>query len=97
MYSHHSKNGTTKVSIPKYEPAKLLLEIGEWKLVRSRYLSINSYPLHDKCGAGVYREIPGMRKDGIRDGTCTRCGEMAPDEILALWKLHNWDTVTGQG
>ena len=95
MYSHHSKNGTNTVSIPKYEAATKLLEVDGWKLVRSRYLSINSYPLHVKCASGVYRHVSGNPSG--KDGACTRCGEMAPDEILGLWKLHNWDTVTGQG
>ena len=32
-----------------------------------------------------------------REGTCAACGAPIPDEILGLWKLHNWEQIQTEG
>jgi hypothetical protein len=113
MYSHHSENGTNVADIPKRDVGDALLEVGDWKLLKSRFPSVHgfdSYPVH-LCGKspegyGVFRGVspmdppPHLRDSEYqermqnRQGTCVKCGERAPEEIMGLWTLHNWEVAT---
>ncbi len=106
MYSHHSKNGTNRVTadVTKRDAGDILLEVDNWRLIKARFpplTGVGSYPIH-MCGRnpegyGVHRndtfdELSNGRPR--REGRCIKCNEMMPNEIQGLWTLHNWDTVT---
>ncbi len=97
MYSHHADNGGNTASAPPARKRTVLLEINGWQLVRPffpKVLGINSYPIHVKCGntgSGVYRNTDGH--PGLYD-KCSQCNSTVPDEIMAMWALHNWDKAT---
>jgi hypothetical protein len=105
MYSHHSTSGTNQATTPKRDAGDVLLEIDNWKLIKARFhttIGVDSYPIH-MCGKspegyGVHRtvEYTTMSEEAKHrlQGTCVKCGERAPDEIMGLWTLHNWEVAT---
>ena len=102
MYSHHSKNGTNQATVAERDAGDVLLEVGDWKLIRARFkpiTGVDSFPIH-MCGKspegyGVHRyEYSDWERKEKRTGRCIKCNEMMPDEILGLWTLHNWEVAT---
>ena len=107
MYSHHSKNGTnqaTQTEIPKRDAGDILLEIGDWKLIKARFpllIGVDSFPVH-MCGKspegyGVHNDEgkgPTWPGKQCRRGRCIKCNQHMPDEIAGLWTLHNWEVAT---
>ncbi len=93
MYENHSDNGTNQASGGGYPADRTtLLEVGGWRLVKSRYPDITgvaSYPYHITCNSGVYRTA-----DELSNGKCAKCGIKVPSEIQGLWALHNWKVIT---
>jgi hypothetical protein len=69
-----------------------------------------SFPIHmcggNPNGYGVHRGAtttnlpPHMRGEEFeermrkREGTCVKCSARAPEEIMGLWTLHNWEVAT---
>jgi hypothetical protein len=104
MYSHHSKNGTNQASAPERYVGDCLLEIDNWKLIKARfslYSGTNSFPVHfcgeSPEGYGVHRTHDCLLSEEVirrLEGRCIKCNEKAPDEIIGLWTLHNWEQVT---
>jgi hypothetical protein len=94
MYSHRSKNGTNTCTTPGIEDKTVLMEVGEWKLVRSicpQFTGVDSYPVH-MCGPnGIERMVSRPLVGGA---WCSVCKEKMPPEILGLWVLHNWEVAT---
>ena len=66
----------------------VLLEIGEWMLVKPQFHTrLQSIPIHKPCGGGC-----GMgRRVGYHVPKCSMCSQPVPDEIEAMYIIHNWD------
>jgi len=74
----------------KYEGRTVLLEIDDWILVTPRPgvgSHLKSLPLHQPCNSGCYL----TDKEGHHIPKCSNCRDPVPEEIEALYILHNWE------
>jgi len=91
MYSHHSDNGSNTASEPvtKHKIHEVLLEINDWALVKPLYGGLTRSYIRHNTAACSWINLP------IKQQCCGNrvCKEKIPEEIIALWKLHNWETI----
>jgi len=72
----------------KWKGSTVLMELGEWVLIIPvSNKEIQSYPIHIPCESGC----TGTDRPGHHIPRCYLCSERVPDEIEALYVLHNWE------
>ena len=93
MYEHHSKNGTNAAtSQQKHRVHDTLLELDGWRLVRPLYPNLTdtlSYIVHWTCSAHSEGRWIGKGGATSKRRECSKCDGVCPDEIIALFILHN--------
>lgn len=81
-----------------YEPVvskgETLMEEGEYSLVKwapenaEAYFPLQSYIAH-RCEGGTWC----WWDPKYINERCSGCEGLPPEDIMALWKLHNWDWI----
>jgi hypothetical protein len=80
-----------------------LMKDGPWELIPTNKSVIHRYNLYSfimhTCAASHAVDVTHQywwSLDFI-DSKCHTCGEYPPDDMMGLWKLHNWDYIGTRG
>ena len=80
--------GELSIELKHYN--EVLLEVGVWKLLKKTSPDWEGVDHYDSM---MYHECPGEGGFDMRNGSgkqvCHGCDSVPPDEIWALWYLHN--------
>jgi len=61
------------------------------KATKETQVDVHSWIYHHPCDRHSSIKLTALATTEIHRGVCIYCHKKIPDELLALWRLHNWD------
>ncbi len=74
--------------------APFLHKQDDWELIPYARMGTSSASwIWHHCGGTDGCGTPRWCVASCKTGVCYNCDARIPDEILGLWRLHNWDNI----